>query len=403
MTHSRTADAPVRCRRLWTRRGVVDDATVVHTGGVVREVRPGRAGDGPAVDGLVVPGLINAHTHLELSDLAGHVAPGGGYYAWFARLRGAARGEAAVDSAARHLVDLGAAACVDVTNRGDTLPALAVAGLHGVVQHELLGFDAAALPGRLAVAARPARAADLTLRVSPHALLSTPGALVQACVNAPPRGVPATIHFAETPDEQRWLRDGDGPAADALDALGRDWRWWTPPGVDAAAHLDALGVLGPGLLLVHAVFVSPADRRLIVDRGSPVCFCPRSNLHVSGVLPDATAWWRAGATLLLGTDSLASSPDLDVLAEIAPLLAAHPAVPADVWLAAVTHTAADALGLAVVGAVEPGRAPGLLQLDLGRPDDLRLGPPARRWLLPPAPPTLAPPPPTGDSATGGPA
>ena len=85
----------VPARWLWTPEGVVPDATVlVDTRDCIVGVRPARVGDGVPFDGLVVPGLVNGHTHVELSDLAERVGPGGGFVAWVERMFGVPRGDA---------------------------------------------------------------------------------------------------------------------------------------------------------------------------------------------------------------------------------------------------------------------------------------------------------------------
>jgi cytosine/adenosine deaminase-related metal-dependent hydrolase len=353
--------------------------------GTIVEVRPGRPDDGPLIDGVVVPGLVNAHVHLELSHLRRRVPGGRGFLPWLASLRSAEGGdpEAAGAAAARALAGSGTAWVHDVSNAGSTAPWLHEAGLRGVVHHELLGMDRHDLPARVALARSydGTGDADVVVRPSPHALFSTAPELVVACVRGGPAGVPATIHVGEAEDEARFLADGTGPLADLLDALGRDWRGWTPPGTGPLEVLDALGVLGPGLLLVHGVRLGSAAIRLASTRGAPVCFCPRSNLHIGGRLPDVPAWMAAGVRCALGTDSVASNDDLDVLEEIPILARAFPAIPAARWLALVTHEGAGAVRAPGIGRIEVGARPGLVLLDVGRPEDVVRGRVDRTWLV----------------------
>jgi cytosine/adenosine deaminase-related metal-dependent hydrolase len=383
-------DAPtiVAARALWTPSGLLTDATVVLHDGWIAEVRPWRAGDGDRVDGLVVPGLINAHTHTELSHLAGKVkGTTPGFVPWLDALWavGAVAGQAgARASASASLHDHGTAYVVDVSNAGDTAADLASAHLRGVVQHERLGFDARTVPTTIAsLTDEPAGAPGVVVRAAPHALFSTAPELVVACVRAGPKGVPSTIHVGEAEDEARFLMSGDGPHAELLDRLGREWRGWPVPGVGPIDVLSRLGVLGPDLLLVHGVLLDHRAVLSIAFADAPVCFCPRSNLHVGGRLPDVPSYLTAGVRCALGTDSLASSPDLDVLGEIPVLAAAFPDVPVSRWLAMVTHEGAAALRATGVGKVAVGARPGLLQLDVGRVEDLGREAPARRWIVAP--------------------
>lgn len=370
-----------RARSVWTPSGLRTDTVVeLDDAGRVRSVRPARDGDGPTLDGMIVPGLVNAHTHVELSWAAGRVAGGHGFLAWVRELMGQ-QGSGGAERGARMLHASGCGWVVDVSNTGTTAAALTGAGVPGVVAHELLGFDARDVPKRAAVAR--AHGAG-RVRPAPHALFSTAPDLVHACVTAGDRRWPSTIHVGEAEDEARFLATGDGPLALLLDQLGRDWRWWSPPGRTALQVLDELGVLGPDLLLVHGVRLGADDRALAAARRAPLVVCGRSNLHIGGTLPDVPAWLAAGVAVCLGTDSLASAPDLDVLGEIPVLAAAFPTVAPERWLAMVTHDAADAVRAPEAGRLEVGRRPGLLLLEqIAGPADLLEAPPARRWLAAP--------------------
>jgi cytosine/adenosine deaminase-related metal-dependent hydrolase len=362
---------------------LADHAVEVSATGRVVAVRPARAGDGPALDGLIVPGLVNAHTHLELS--ARGLVPGGdGFVPWARRLLTSAppgREEAASAgrAAARALLAGGTAIVGDVSNGGHTGAWLAAAGLRGVVHHEAIGFDVRELPARLRAVRREAPVAPgVVRRPAPHALFSTHPQLVAAAVRA--GRLPASLHVGESADEASFLADGIGPHAALLDALGRDWRTWRPPGTDAVAYLAALGILGPRLLLVHGVHLGPAAVRRAAVAGARLASCPRSNLHVTGRLPDLPRWVAHGVPLALGTDGRVSAPDLDVLAEVAVLIRAFPAVPPATWLTAATHGGARAIGLQGAAAIVPGARPGLLWLHgVGGPGGLARVP-ARSWL-----------------------
>ena len=111
--------------------------------------------------------------------------------------------------------------------------------------------------------------------------------------------------------------------------------------------------------MVHA---GADDRRLARDAGATLVLCPRSNLHIGGRLPDVGALVAEGGALALGTDSLASVPDLSLWAEMATLAAHFPAVPAARWLDAATRGGARALGLRGLGTLDSGARPGVLDV-----------------------------------------
>lgn len=375
----------------------VDRVTVDHDRGRLTAVRPWRAGDPEPLDGTLLPGLVNAHLHLELAWTHGRVPGGQGFDAWvagFLALERPADTGPAVDRAVETLVAYGTAAVSDICNgpdpqsgprRGpDTGARLAEAGIGGVVQRELFGLHGPRQPALLERAAEPpvrhVCRVPVVSRVSPHATYSMHRPLLEATVRADGLGHPASIHVSEDPDEHAFLADGSGPQGPRLDGWGIEWRGWEPPGLTPTAWLASLGLLGPGLLLVHGVCLTPADVALVAASGSPLCLCPRSNLHIGGRLPDVPALIAAGIPLALGTDGLGSTPDLDVLAEIPVLQEAFPQVPLERFVAMATAGGADALQLPWAGRLEVGRAPGLLLVE-GAPDDLPTAP--RRWLEPP--------------------
>ncbi len=358
----------VRAARAWLPDGPCDDVSVVLSDAGIAEVRPGAPTDGPALPGLLLPGLVNAHVHLELDR---PLVPGGrGLVEWVLALRGRGAPPGDGSGPAREARAFGTALVCDVSNGGHTAPALRAAGLAGVVQHEVLGLGRDTLPARLAVAERASRVeGPITVRPSPHATYSTHPELIRAA--ARPGGAPATIHLGEDPDERRFLERGEGSFAALLDTFGVDWRHLAPPGCGPVEWLDRLGVLGPDLLLVHGVDLDDADRARIAARGATVVLCPRSNLHVGGWLPDVPALLAAGVRIALGTDSLASVPDLDLLAEVHLLCAAFPSVPEGVFWRAATAGGADALRRPGYGRIAVGASPGLWLLG---PDG------ERRWL-----------------------
>lgn len=367
-----------RAAAVWTGSDWLDDATVVREDGGVVEVRGGRASDGPALDGLITPGLVNAHGHLELAWAHDRVPGGQGLPAWVGAL---ARQERPADSgsalrrALRSMWEAGTAAVCDVHNGPTTASAIAEAGLVGIAQHELLGMDRSGIAERLELAARPIlREGGVWQRPSPHGVYSTPPELLRA--SARPGPVPATIHVCEDPDELAFVAEGAGAFADFLNRIGRDWSWYQPTGATPIGVLDDLGLLGPDLLLVHGVHLTPEDRARIARSGAGLCLCPRSNLHIGGRLPDLPAVIEAGIPLAIGTDSLASCPDLDVLGEVSVLVSAFPDIAPTVWLRAVTGSAGRLLRLNA-GHLDAG--PLLFLEGVRTPSDLARVP-DRRWV-----------------------
>jgi aminodeoxyfutalosine deaminase len=351
--------------------------------------------------GVLLPGLVNAHAHLELSALAGEVPGGRGLVAWAgacARANAEQTHEQRRDAAARDAAEsvrLGTAAIGDVGNSLAALPGLAAAGLRGTIFHELLGSRDARTGDALADAARERAVASkghpwpagLGYVPAPHAPYSADPDLLRRIFAAAARtGLPTSIHVAEDEDEIALLRDGGGRWPAVLEGMGVDPSVRVPH-QSPVAYLAAQGAFEAPAppLLVHMVHASADDRGLARNAGATVVLCPRSNLHIGGRLPDVPALLADGLDIALGTDSLASTPDLSLFGEIATLRAHFPAVPALRWLEAATRGGAQALRLESAGTLSPGRRPGVLDVevdDLAAPLDalVRNPTPALRWV-----------------------
>jgi len=328
-------------------------------------------------DGALLPALVNAHTHLELSQLADPIPGGDGVIAWTGRLMKTLRdrpfeGDAylAALEAARTAVDLGTAALGDVGNGVVGWRAMDAAGLSGLFFHELVGSREQRTGDALADAASERDALADPPRIpavpAPHAPYSVGPALFRRIFAAAAiTGQPTSIHLAEDADEVALLATGEGGWPAILRGLGvapED----RVPRLGPCAYLESLGAFAGGVapLLVHMVHASVDDRRRARAAGATIVLCPRSNLHIGGRLPDVPALLADEVRLAIGTDSLASVPDLSVWAELGVLAKHFPTVPARTWLAAATSGGARALGLARLGALEVGRRPGLLAVGL---------------------------------------
>lgn len=387
---------------VWTPDGPVRGGEVaVGDDGRISKVRSSHTTGAEAEEhrGLLLPGLVNAHCHLELSDLAGRIPGGQGLSSWAQTLL--ARRRPPQDEAMRQALDqaweAGTAAIIDVTNSGAPMPLLAEGPLHGVAQIELLGIEPDRCEAARAHAARLMLAPGLPAVETCHAVVSCAEALLAQVLAPSPEPRPAvTFHCDEDPADAELLREEAGPWADFLDRLGRQWRGRMGRAESPIRLLEGLGALGPHLALVHCVHTGPRDLDRLAATGTAVVLCPRSNLHIGGVLPDAAAMIRRGIPLAIGTDSLASVEDLDLLQEGAVLASAFPAIDPSAWVHALTTGGARLVepgagprsdGVAW-GGLAPGARHGLLLVDLPRTED-----PARtlldgtrwprRWLCPP--------------------
>ncbi len=316
-------------------------------------------------DGILIPGLVNTHTHLELTGLDGP-PPESDFAAWIRRVRTrkAERSPARFLEAARAgLASCHAAGVTTIADTGDSgsvIQALAEAGGSGIAYQEVFGPHPAQCAESLA--GLQARVADLgrfaagrvRIGVSPHAPYTVSGPLYRAVGRwARAEHLPMAVHVAESAAESELLAGGAGPFAD----LWRGRQIPLPPerGRSPVRWLGDHQVLGPATLCIHVVRAADADIALLAAEGCPVAHCPRSNgAHGHGDAPLA-ALLAAELRVGLGTDSVMSVGELDLLAE-ARAACALAALTAERALALCTLEGARALGLeAEAGSLEPGK------------------------------------------------
>jgi cytosine/adenosine deaminase-related metal-dependent hydrolase len=357
---------------------VVEDDGTINDLGPAAEVLPRHAGlPVERSRGALLPGLVNAHTHLELSALRGQVTGGSGFVPWVEEMIGA-RAEAfpeddaeAIEQAVAELESYGTVAVGEVSNSLSAVQSLARHGFVGRIFHEVFGIERASLEQRVADLPKimAERVGDwptpeLEYAPSPHTLYTTHPAVVRRLVReARERGSRASLHLAEHAAERRFLEHGDGPIPGWYELrlkLRRDLLEW--PGKSPIALADDLGALGPHVICVHLTDARPEEFELVARRGAPVVFCPRSNLFIETRLPPLLTARAAGVLPALGTDSLASNASLDVLAEARALADRFPTVPACDLVRMATWEGARALGRDDIGRIARAARPGLFAI-----------------------------------------
>ena len=368
----------------------VDEGRLVDAGS--RDEVLSRHGEGAELRDLgvaaLMPGLVNAHTHLELSWMQADPPPGEDYASWLRGLLERREGEDAetARAAARREIDAmrsrGTVALADVANGLGTAPLLARSGMHAIVFLELLGFRASTAEEILQRAAGELESlsesgdlggADDRVRIelTPHAPHTTSAPLLRALAGRSAASVePLTLHVAESAAETALLHDGSGPFPELY--RERDF-WdegWEPPGQSPVEYLDRLGVLSDRTLAVHCVQLGQRDHAILQSRRCTVVTCPRSNRRLGvgkAAVPELMA---KGIPVTLGTDSLATAPDLDMFKEMAALCEEHPSLKPAAVLRMATLNGAQALGLGDrLGSIEPGKLAELVVVPLASEQD----------------------------------
>jgi aminodeoxyfutalosine deaminase len=353
----------------------VGDGRIVAVGG--SDAHPRDAGSDLRHAVAILPGLVNAHTHLELSWMAGLVPHSESMGRWIRALMALRRSapppedeqRRAAAAALAHGRACGTSAFGDVGNTLMAVTVLADAGIPAVHFHELIGFgpgDARARASEAATRVMQAVTPPVKAGLAPHAPYSVSPELFRAVADeAAVHRLPSSVHLAESREEVDFLLTGGGEIADTLKHLGAWNDAWSPPGIDPAEYLDRLGVLRPGLLAVHATQLKAAALGRLADRGCVIVSCPRSNRWVGAGDPPIAAFYASGARVAFGTDSLASVGDLNLFGEIASARRLAPDVPARRLLASATVDGAAALGLAgELGTISPGKRADLIAVRL---------------------------------------
>jgi len=313
-------------------------------------------------DAALVPGLVNCHTHLELTHLAGrNAAPE--FPQWIRTIRAlkdATTPEEFAASAERGVRDgwaVGVTCVADTGSTGAPLEALARLGGRGICYQEVFGPDPAkcgASLTELETAVRRLRglaSTQVRLGVSPHAPYTVSEPLYRAVADlARGEGWPVAMHLAESHAETEFVREGSGPFADALRARGIAVR---AHHCSPVQYLLRLGVLdrATGWLCIHCVQVDGPDIAALRDAGVAVAHCPRSNrAHGHGAAPLA-ALRRGGLAVGLGTDSVVSAGDVNLWSD-----AAVAGLEGEEALRMLTIEGARALGLDdQIGSLEVGK------------------------------------------------
>jgi cytosine/adenosine deaminase-related metal-dependent hydrolase len=320
-------------------------------------------------DAAIVPGFVNAHSHLEYAVYAGF-ADGQPFGPWLSlHIERKARIEWE-DMLA--IARLGAAECLrsgvttvaDASFAGAAAHAAADLGLRALVGLEVFGADpdeAGARLDDLLDRVGPALSDRVRPAVSPHAPYSVSPAVYERTYAL---GLPAITHVAESDDELAYLRDGSGPIALVSEV--------EPPGTTPVRHLARNGLLGPHVLAAHCVKVDREEIELLAAHDVAVAHCPRSNAILGcGVAPLAELR-AAGVRVGLGTDSPASTPSFDLFEEArAAVYAARAraerpdALSGKDALRLATLDAASALGLEdEIGSLAPGKRADLAVVSL---------------------------------------
>jgi cytosine/adenosine deaminase-related metal-dependent hydrolase len=364
---------PVTHRAEWVvveKNKILQNGYVIVQNGFITEVGKGSISiNGPIVDhgdGVLLPGLVNAHTHLELSALKNEIQTQNGFQAWVRELvlkRAELEQETIQLEAAigiDHLLSSGCTAVGEISTLGITQDLFMNSQLLGVWFQELLGNHP---DKKLSCRKGPRQSISL----AGHAPHTTSPALLGRIKTLTSKGkLPFPIHLAESQEENVFIANGRGEWADYLKERGIDFSFWNiGNNITPVQYSDQMGILDSQTLAVHVIHANETDIQILEKNRTSVCLCLRSNHKLHGTLPDVISMLKSKINLCLGTDSLASVDSLSIFDEMAFAANHFPEIsPFDI-LEMATKNGAKALGLTgLTGTLLPGEIGTFLYLDL---------------------------------------
>jgi len=324
----------------------------------------------------ILPGLVNAHTHLQIprfADDAGMPMPiPTSFVDWILRVIAWKRGAPPVSLAGNFRAAVSEALSFGTTAVGEIagpdLPSYDRCPLRARIFAEGIGFaphvadEVLDLVG--AAIDRLAKISDqnpiVLTGVSPHTLYTVGEGLLRSLAElAAARRLPTCLHLAESAPEAAFLSDGGGEIASRLyPAVGKDVSWFRGLGRTVTAYLAETGLLREGALLVHNVHLARPEVDALRAGGARFVLCPRSNAAHGNGSPDVTHFVDAKIPFALGTDSLGSVPDLSPWEEMRAARSLYKGTKKDAALCRELFRAATEHGAAALGLPGGSLAPG---------------------------------------------
>jgi cytosine/adenosine deaminase-related metal-dependent hydrolase len=322
-------------------------------------------------NGIIIPGFVNCHCHLELSHMRGTVARGTGLGHFIGEIRNTRAGSneiiiSSAVSADNGMFREGISLCADICNSSLLFGVKKESRVRYKNLLEVFGIDpdkASKRISELDKVAEEAAAAGLPYSLVPHALYSMSVTLLRLLREKTVDNTVTSVHFMETPGEAQFLKTHSGPLMESYERSGI-----IPSRLETViSHSDAVMneiTLNGSLIVVHGTFADRDTIRTIMKRKNLFwCMCPNSNLYIEGRVPPLDLLRREGCEIVIGTDSLASNSNLSIVEEIKTLQLNFPATTIEELVLWATLNGARALGEEEsFGKLETGKKPGIVLL-----------------------------------------
>jgi cytosine/adenosine deaminase-related metal-dependent hydrolase len=366
------------------KRGIIttdDDGTIISvedTGGILPERHSLEF-----YNGIIVPGFVNCHCHLELSWMKDRIPEQTGLGGFLSTLTGIRSGgvdesDKAIASADRSMADEGVVLCADICNSSSTFSVKKKSRIRYINFLEVFGIDPASAEKRLAEIMKVAEAAtanSLEWYLVPHSVYSVSLPLFRMLREKTGSNKFTSVHFLESEDETGLLSEKSGPLMDAYKKMLSPSVVIIPVKDHLTAVFDEITPSG-NLILVHNTAIEQEQVRNLKNRpGIFYCLCPGSNRYITDSVPPLNMLASEGCKIVIGTDSLSSNNKLSILNEIRILQDEFPETHLTSLIEMATLTGAEALGaVEAAGSIEPGKKPGLVLIRDADLEGMRLLP-----------------------------
>jgi cytosine/adenosine deaminase-related metal-dependent hydrolase len=372
-----------RADKLFDGYRMYDDSHVLITtdDGRVEEIVPlVEAGtDIRQLNGIISPGFINSHVHLELSHMKGAVPEKTGLADFVFRIvtnRHKSQDEilAAIETAENEMLEEGIVAAGDICNNALTIPQklkgriwyhnfIEASGFNPSIAEERFQRSVGFFAAYSKLYSIPTESNSIT----PHAPYSVSEELWEKIIHFPGNHL-FSIHNQEAEEEDQWFRNKTGQMSSLYEKMKMDTSFFHPSGKSSLQTYLPKFMANQAVILVHNVHTSEEDVQFAMNTGRSLywCLCPNANWYINRKLPDIPMLRNNECHIVLGTDSLASNHRLSILSEINMVLKHFPDLALATLLQWATVNGAIALHIdALYGSFEKGKKPGVLQISAG--------------------------------------
>ncbi len=347
-----------------------DDGTIISI-----EENAGSLNESQSVEfynGIIVPGFVNCHCHLELSYMKDFIPEGTGLADFIMQVRNSREiysdiNLSAAEKSDKLMSDEGIVLCADICNTSLTFELKKRSRIKYINLLEVFGIDPGKAVRRMNDIAELEKAvvqSGLTCSIVPHSAYSVSLPLFRLIKEKSQENIVTSIHFMETGAESVFLSGHAGPLRKSYENSGL-----LPDNIQTPAdHISAVlneVTLSGNLILVHNTFADPHIVREVRKRGNTFwCLCPGSNMYIESKMPPVEMLISEGCEIVVGTDSLASNKNLSILSELKLIQQHFPSIQFGDLVRWSTINGAKALGEdEKYGKIEPGKKPGLLLLE----------------------------------------